>query len=844
MSAATGTFELFTSAVSAGDLRVVDWRCVESIGEPFRLELNARCAEAAAEEIVQALLGQPATFVMRTPAGGARARRGVVIEAQVNDPSSSDFAGSELGGGGRGSVRIVVAPRLALMAMKQHSRIFQGLTTEEIIRSVLEPWHLDARFQLAGSYQARAYCTQYRESDLAFLERICAREGFGFFLEHRAADDEERDSPGAETIVFHDEAHFYLEIPAPELGATGTVLEHATGRFGEAEHEIGSFGLNRTVRPELVRLGDFDFRRPGLALAAMSGLNEDERSPIGNELGGEQIAAYFHADRGELEGEGAATEIDEAVAKIRLEQLRQQAVTGRGRSRCQRLAPGYVFTLDRHPHGGLNGGYVVTRIEHRGRIPEATAEGEEHYDNHFSCVPSSTMWRPPAQSAPVQQAMETAVVVGPKDEEVHVDEHGCVKVQFHWQLEGKHDEHSSCWLRVTQPWAGANWGAQFLPRIGAEVLVGFVGGDVDRPIVMGSLYNGTRPTPFRLPAEINKAGFRSQSTPGGEGYSELTFDDQKGRERMILRAERHLEQRVGHDLQIDVGGTEKVTVTGKSERTIAGDMTTTVNGERKDELAKSYQVLVKGSHAVGIDGDAETRISGNRVTRIEGRDEIELAEAKATYLDSHINRVLGHLVTVVGQHDARKSATMHVEGSSSHSTTGTTEISSDKEIVLRVGDSSLRLTPEGIELVTKRVVLHGEEVQLEAKDTFAVFAEKQIALNAEQVTALGSEKVTLKGKEGQLTLDLNARLDGAEVKLNCSPEPVKEGAPPEYEPPKKTTISLSDEDGNPMPGRRYVVIFADGSERAGKLNEDGVAELYLEQGGKVVFPDVDNPRKA
>ena len=629
MSAATGTFELFTSAVSAGDLRVVDWRCVESIGEPFRLELNARCAEAAAEEIVQALLGQPATFVMRTPAGGARARRGVVIEAQVNDPSSSDFAGSELGGGGRGSVRIVVAPRLALMAMKQHSRIFQGLTTEEIIRSVLEPWHLDARFQLAGSYQARAYCTQYRESDLAFLERICAREGFGFFLEHRAADDEERDSPGAETIVFHDEAHFYLEIPAPELGATGTVLEHATGRFGEAEHEIGSFGLNRTVRPELVRLGDFDFRRPGLALAAMSGLNEDERSPIGNELGGEQIAAYFHADRGELEGEGAATEIDEAVAKIRLEQLRQQAVTGRGRSRCQRLAPGYVFTLDRHPHGGLNGGYVVTRIEHRGRIPEATAEGEEHYDNHFSCVPSSTMWRPPAQSAPVQQAMETAVVVGPKDEEVHVDEHGRVKVQFHWDLEGKHDEHSSCWLRVTQPWAGANWGAQFLPRIGAEVLVGFVGGDVDRPIVMGSLYNGTRPTPFRLPAEINKAGFRSQSTPGGEGYSELTFDDQKGRERMILRAERHLEQRVGHDLQIDVGGTEKVTVTGKSERTIAGDMTTTVNGERKDELAKSYQVLVKGSHAVGIDGDAETRISGNRVTRIEGRDEIELAEAKA-----------------------------------------------------------------------------------------------------------------------------------------------------------------------------------------------------------------------
>ncbi|HHH29706.1 MAG TPA: type VI secretion system tip protein VgrG, partial [Polyangiaceae bacterium] len=454
------------------------------------------------------------------------------------------------------------------------------------------------------------------------------------------------------------------------------------------------------------------------------------------------------------------------------------------------------------------------------------------------------MWRPLAKPTPVQQAMETAIVVGPKEEEVHVDEHGRVKVQFHWDLEGKHDEHSSCWLRVTQPWAGANWGAQFLPRIGAEVLVGFVGGDVDRPIVMGSLYNGTRPTPFRLPAEINKAGFRSQSTPGGEGYSELTFDDLKGRERMVLRAERQLEQTVGQDLQIEVGGAERVTIAGKSERTIAGDAVTVVHGERKDELAKSYQVLVKGSHAVGVDGDAETRISGNRVTRIEGRDEIELAEAKATYLDSQINRVLGHLVTVVGQHDARKSATMHVEGSSSHSTTGTTEISSDKEIVLRVGDSSLRLSPDGIELVTKQVVLHGEQVQLEANDRFAVFAEKQIALNAEQVTTVGTKKVVVKGEEGQLTLDKNARLDGAEVKLNCSPDPVEEGAPPEYEPPKKTTISLSDEDGNPIPGRRYVIIASDGSERAGKLDESGVAELYLEQGGKIVFPDVDNPRKA
>jgi type VI secretion system secreted protein VgrG len=833
---ATGTFELFTSATAASDLRVTEWSCVEAVCEPFRLELSATCEVSRAEELASTLLGQAATFAMRTTAGGDNARRGVVVESHVDGGVD----------GTNGRLRIVIAPRLALMDMKVHSRIFQAVTTKEIIEKLLEPWQLVSEFQLASSHHKRSYCTQYRETDLAFLKRICALEGLGFFLAHEPLGDDESDNPASEKLVFVDEAHFCPPIPDPAEGSGGSTLEHSSERFGVAEYELSGFGLARAVRTELVRLGDFDFRRPGLSLSALSGLSKDQRSPIGDALGGEMLASYLHADRGEFEEEGSASEIDETVASIRLAQLRQRAQVGRARSRCQRLSPGRVFRLDHHPMGGLNGSYVVTRVEHQGRIPEGDQEEGpiETYENRLECVPSSILTRPTMGPPPIQQAMETATVVGPKDEEIHVDEHGRVKVQFHWDLEGKRDDKSSCWLRVSQPWAGANWGAQFLPRIGAEVLVGFIGGDIDRPVVMGSLYNGVRPTPYRLPAEVTKSGFRSQSTPGGEGFSELTFDDDKGRENMLLRAQRDFTHIVENNYELSIKSGEKVNVQGASERSILGDSKTTISGEGQAAFAKSYQMTVQGSHAVSVNGDSESSIAGNRITRIEGKEQLELEGFQATYRDSQIERVLGHLVTVVGQQDAHKSHTVHVEGSASQFATGTTEITSDKEIVLRVGESSLRLTPEGIELVTKKVLLHAEEVQAEAKDKIAVFAEKNIALHAEQLTFLGSKKVVLKGEEGQLQLDKNARLDGTQVKLNCQPDPVDEESPPEYEPPKKTTICLNDEDGKAMPGRRYVIVLADGSERAGMLDENGKAEVYIEEDAKVIFPDADQPRKA
>lgn len=258
--------------------------------------------------------------------------------------------------------------------------------------------------------------------------------------------------------------------------------------------------------------GDFDFRKPRLPLRARAALAKDEKSPIGSALG-DQLSLYHHADRAELAPLGKpGGEISDAVADLRLQQARRDAAIGRGSSRCPRLAPGRTFALEDHPGGAAtNRAWLVTRVEHRGRIPETAqlgargADDLEVYSNTFACVPAEVIYRPAFVEPPVRQSAETATVIGPQGKDIYTDEMGRVQVQFHWEIEGGVDDAQRAWLRVSQPWAGTNWGMQLLPRVGAEVIVGFLDGDVDRPVVLGSVYNGTRPYPFRLPGRVVNA---------------------------------------------------------------------------------------------------------------------------------------------------------------------------------------------------------------------------------------------------------------------------------------------------------------------------------------------------
>ncbi len=822
-------FELFTEVTGPGQLRPVAWKAEEELCGTFRLVVTAIAPVALGDALASQLHGQRATFVAH--AAAPLVRRGVI--SSVGLGASDDIESVEL--------TITVVPRLELMSLRTTSRIFQNASAPEVLRAIAEEWMLPIELRLARDYSKRRYVTQYRETDLAFIRRVAARDGLGFFLDHAELGDE-RTRPGDERLVFYDHAQAYPPIPKGNDAARGHRLVHTRRQVELQEHHVAGLVLERRIAPEHVRLGDFDFKKPRLSLRAAAGLPADRRSPINSSLGGERLSVYLHEDRAELDVGGGKGEIGDEIAKVRLEQAQRDTVVGRGVSRCQRLCPGSTFVLeDEAQAASLNQAYVVTRVSHTGRLPEANSQVTDVYENTFECVPASVVFRPPLPHLDLRQVTETATVVGPEGAEVHADEHGRVQVQFHWDADASGP--SACWLRVLSTWAGASWGAQFIPRVGMEVLVGFLSGDVDRPVVLGSVYNGTHPTPFALPAEAAKAGWKTLSTPGGDGGSELTFDDTKGQERFVLRGERDMQQVAYNDFDLHVGRNEAALVEGASERTVNGDASSRVLGSRSDSTKKDLSQDVGGSALLSVAENLDVRVTGNRTERVEGKEQSE-HEGDVLRVVKHdlTERVGGHRVTIVGEHDARRSATVHVEGSSHHFSTGTHEIVSDKEIVLRCGESTLRLTPDGLDIVVDRVRLVAKTLEGELEESIELFAKKELALVADTFDVRAKKRVVVEGDGATLKLSKDARLDGTVVKLNCDPEPPDPLEPPEYEPPEKTTIELLDEAGKPLARRRFVVTAPDGSERTGVLDADGRAEVFLDAASDIVFPDVDGAR--
>lgn len=832
---AENVIELFTEISSPAQLRPTSWTCEEEACGGFRLTVTAKAPVAFGDSLSSQLFGQPATFVVYgTP---PLVRRGVITSVVV--------------GGGDDSVhtdlRITAVPRLELMGLKRTSRIFQAMSTVDVLKSLADEWRIAYELRLTRQYSKRKYVTQYRETDLDFLRRVASREGIGFYLEHAELADGEKTKPGDERLVFYDSAQAYPPVAAGPDPALKNRLVYDRQAFGLREHQVKSFRLERRIAPELVRLGDFDFRKPRLQLRASAAVSSTQRSPINASLGGEQLSVYLHADRAELDLDGGRAEISDELAKVRLEQAQRDAVVGRGTSRCARLTPGHVIQLEEHADApSLNQAYVVTSVSHRGHVPEiaGTDSGEPVYENTFTCIPAHVVFRTPLPALDLRQVTETATVVGPEGGELHTDEQGRVQVKFHWDEGGEVGAH--CWLRVLTTWAGAGWGSQFLPRVGMEVLVGFLSGDVDQPIVLGSVYNGTHPTPFAVPEHAAKAGFLSQSLPGGDGGSELTFDDKKGEERFTIRAERDMTHVVYNDLDRHVGRDERVLVEGSSETVVNKSATVRVLGARTESTAADLTEIVGGSAATAIAGNLDLRVTGNRMERIEGQDRTEHVAALTQLRKADTTeRVLGHKVVIVGEHDARRSLTHHIEGTSYAFSTGTHEIASDTEIVLRVGKSFLRLGPESLDLVVDEIRTVGKAVTLQTEEALSLYSDKKLELLAETADVHAQKRFTAVGDGARVKLAKEARVDASIVKLNCDPSPPDPLEPPAFEPPEPTTIELADSAGAPLKNRRFVLTTSDGSERTGVLDGDGKAKLYLKDGEtwEISFPDIDQPHR-
>ncbi|MBT2337865.1 MULTISPECIES: type VI secretion system Vgr family protein [Pseudomonas] len=544
------------------EFKVLEFKAREAISQPYHVDLEL--VSERSDLALEALLHRQAYL------GFDDRRRG--IHGQLYSVAQGD-SGQRLT-----RYQITLVPRLAYLRHRINQRIFQHLSVPAIVTRVLGDHGIQGdafQFSLGGQYPEREYCVQYAESDLAFIERICAEVGIHYHFRH---------SPGGHLLVFGDDQTVFPRLPEPTIYQPGSGL-------AASEPAIGCLAVRLQARTTAVTLRDYDFRKPGLLLQTSL---DTQQQPA---LEDYRYPGHFsdrehgrHLTQRALERHGADYRLAE------------------GRSDQRALVSGHFLHIQGHPRAQWNDLWLLTAITHHGRQPQVLEEmaderpdGFQGYRNTFQATPWEVSYRPPLPlEKPRAHGYQSAVVTGPADSEIHCDEFGRVKVQLVWDRDGKRDEHSSCWLRVASGWAHDRYGGVMIPRVGMEVLVGFIDGDVDKPLVVGCLPNGANPVPLDLPAEKTRSLLRSQSSPGGGGYNELRIEDRKGAEEIYLRAQRNWTQHVLHDQRVQVDHERSVVVTGTARHEHKADELRVTHGRRQAEVRQDDHLRVLGERHIRV----------------------------------------------------------------------------------------------------------------------------------------------------------------------------------------------------------------------------------------------------
>ncbi|HCF9835899.1 type VI secretion system tip protein TssI/VgrG [Pseudomonas aeruginosa] len=580
------------------DLQVLAFNGHEGISRPYRFELELVGERAGLD--LETFLHRPA-FLAFTPQG--QGVHGLVYGAAQGD------AGKRLT-----RYRLTLVPHLAYLAQRNNQRIFQHLTVPQIVALILEEHGILAdayRFQLGTRYPEREYCVQYDESDLHFVQRLCAEEGIHF-----------RHSAEAHLLVFGDDQTVF-----PRLGRP-TAYVHDSGLVAD-EPVIKRFSLRLASRTTRTTRRDYDFEKPRLLLEA--GNRPAADAPAEPDLEDYDYPGRFvDRQRGKL------------LSQRALERHRADRRLGEGVSDQPLLVSGHFLEIAEHPRAEWNDLWLLSEIFHEGKQPQVLEENvtsdtsastddfQQGYRNRFLATPWEVFFRPPLEHPkPRVLGSQTAVVTGPPGEEIHCDRYGRVRVQFHWDREGQGDDKSSCWLRVASGWAGNGYGGIVIPRVGMEVLVDFLEGDPDQPLVSGCVYHAAHTVPYELPANQTRSVFKSLSSPGGGGYNELRIEDRKGQEQIFVHAQRDWDENIEHDQKIRVGHERHDTVEANSYSEFKAEEHHTVHGERKVELKADDHLTVGDSQHVKL-GRAYLARAGREIHLKAGQKMVIEADSELT----------------------------------------------------------------------------------------------------------------------------------------------------------------------------------------------------------------------
>ncbi|MEJ1228173.1 type VI secretion system tip protein TssI/VgrG [Pseudomonas sp. CCNWLW56] len=478
--------------------------------------------------------------------------------------------------------QLLLRPWLWWLGLASNNRVFQNLATSDIVTTIFKAHGFtDFQLKLTGSYTPREYCVQYGETDLAFVSRLMEEDGIFWFFSHEDSKH---------TLVLADSNDAFAPIP------NGPTVNYLGQKMGARElHGIRSGQVCLQAVAGVYQATDYEFTTPTTSLfsqaEAVAGPNSMYEHPGG----------YTAKAQGD------------ALTKQRVDGLRSQEKRFVGESDCRWLVPGYWFTLAGHDDSTLNIDWVVTSVSHEG--------SHDSYRNRFEAIPKATAYRPARITPKPRMHTQTALVVGKAGEEIWTDEYGRIKLQFPWDRTGKKDETSSCWVRVVLPWSGKGFGMQFVPRIGQEVIVTFIDGDPDRPLVTGCVYNGDNALPYALPANQTQSGIKTNSSKGGGGFNELRFEDKKDAEEVFLQAQKDFNINVLNDTTATVGHDETLTVQNARTRTVKdGDETVTLEkGKRSVTIQTGSDSLdVKDTRTVTVGSDQNHSTGGNYAHKVSG----------------------------------------------------------------------------------------------------------------------------------------------------------------------------------------------------------------------------------
>ena len=702
-----------------------DWRVISLHGEEwvsrlhrFELLLGAPSSTVSLDKVI----GKSGLVTVQS-VGGSRFFHGIVnrLEQRESGRKFTVYAAT-------------LVPEAWRLTRRVDCRIFQKQGAHKIIKSVLDAAKIKHTFQHRGNQSPleREYCVQYRETDWDFISRLLEEEGYYYYFEHSKDQHLLRISNNS-TV-------------AADVAGGGDLRFVGPASEMPGDEHLFMLNLRQELCSGMVSLTDYNFENPSASLMVQSAASRDMN-----------LELYDYPGLYDAQAKG------KTVSQVRLEEVQARAVIMEGQSTAPRFNCGLCFSLDGHDRPDLNKKkFLLTRVSHHADksatdLESGALDDRCTYHNTFTCIPRQTPLHPPRTTPmPVVLGAQTALVVGPSTEEIHTDKHGRVKVQFHWDRLGQGNQHSSCWVRVSQLWAGQGWGAMFIPRIGQEVIVDFLEGNPDRPIITGRVYHAQNPPPYTLPGAKTRSTIMSNSTPGGDGSNEIRFEDQKGREEIFVHAEHDQNEEVEHDLTTNVGNDLNQTVNRNRHKTVVADETNKIGQNRTESVGKNESISITGNRTESVSGNEAVTVSGTR-THTVGSNQKVTVKKDAT-------------LAVIKNETEKVGLKKRLTIGSSYSTTvgGRMDLTVGGELVSKIETALSEQvgTTKTVRIGTKLEIICGSSRLIMEKSGRITLEGKEFVFNANGPVGIKGKSMRMQGTSLEVKTSGPIKLKGSKISKN------------------------------------------------------------------------------